>query len=113
MILFLLGIKRGDTDGIGVTMVGDQDLLITAVRLYGEAPSVFHVDIQYWFGPNVHFFDRMGGSGVRGPISGLEVVLTLDEELGLVLVERMPCQVWERRPLMFSLAEGKYLAALM
>ena len=55
MILGLLGIERIDKDGVGVTMVGSQDVLITNVSSYEESPSVFCVDLLYWFGPNVHF----------------------------------------------------------
>ena len=42
-ILVLIGIKGGDKYCVGVIMVSGQDVLITAVRSDGEAPSVVFV----------------------------------------------------------------------
>ena len=43
VILVLIGIKGGDKYCVGVIMVSGQDVLITAVRSDGEAPSVVFV----------------------------------------------------------------------
>ena len=45
LILVLLGLKRGDKDDVGFAMIGGQDVLITAVRLYGEVPSIVCVEL--------------------------------------------------------------------
>ena len=44
-ILFFLGIERSNKDGVGFTMVGGQDVLITSVRSNGEVTRVFHVEL--------------------------------------------------------------------
>ena len=44
-ILILLGLERGDKDGVGVAMVAGQDVKITAVISDGEAPSIAHVEL--------------------------------------------------------------------
>ena len=92
-ILVLIGLERGNKDGVVVVMVVGQDKCITAASSDGEAPSVISVELQDWFGPNLIFFEIVGG---RGPRSVLTVVLDLAKDLGLVFVERMHCQVWVR-----------------
>ena len=53
-IIVLIGLEKGDKDGFGVLMVGDQYVLITAARSDGEASSVIYVDLRYWLGPNMY-----------------------------------------------------------
>ena len=65
MIIFLLGLNRSYNNGVGVLMVGGQDVSNITAILDVELPSVVRVELQGWFGPNVHFFERMRGKGTK------------------------------------------------
>ena len=53
-ILILPGLEGGNKNCVGVTIVGGQDELITAVSSDGESPSVVCLYLGDRFGPNVH-----------------------------------------------------------
>ena len=55
VFLVLVGLEGGDKDFVVVTMLGDQDVLVTATSSDGEAPNVIYIYIGYQFGPNLHF----------------------------------------------------------
>ena len=61
VFLVLVGLEGGDKDFVVVTMLGDQDVLVTATSSDGEAPNVIYIYIGYQFGPNLHFVRSDGG----------------------------------------------------
>jgi hypothetical protein len=53
------GLEGFDEDGVGVTVVGQHEVLVAAARPYGEASHVVREELADGFVPQVEFF---GGS---------------------------------------------------
>ena len=61
------GLEGFDEDGVGVTVVGQHEVLVAAARPYVEASHVVHEELADGFVPQVEFFGgcRGGGRGRR------------------------------------------------
>ena len=87
-----------DSDGVGVAVIGDYEVLVAAAGADWEASCVNDVERAVEFHPDVELFMVVSGGVGRF--------------LWLGVVERTPCWECVRWPFMVSSLDGKYLAAL-